>query len=244
VSVLAYYLEEEGLATTILSLIRLHSEKISPPRTLFVPFELGRPMGPPNNHALQREVLEQALGMLESDDGPSLIQDFGHENIGAEPDEDWAPPATASSSLDISDVSDVARRLKEEINTLATDYELAKTTRGRSTVGVAELTFDEIADHILSFLNGPHQSSPREDLSAAMVLRFGVDDLKAFYSEAASHGSSPSSWQLGNWFWRDTVLGQILISLRAASMDHSDKRFNIVGSKFLVPRIWIDDLNL
>jgi hypothetical protein len=77
-----------------------------------------------------------------------------------------------------------------------------------------------------------------------MVLRFGVDDLKAFYTEAASHGGSPSSWQLGNWLWRDTVLGQVLISLRAASMDHSDKRFNIVGSKFLVPRIWIDDLNL
>ncbi len=243
-SVLAHYLEEEGLATTILSLIRLHSEKVEPPRTLFVPFELGRPLGPPNNHALQREVLEKALGMLVSDDGPSLITDFGPNNVRAEPDEGWSPPATAFSDLDMADVADVGRRLKDEIETLVPSYELVKKARGRSTVGLAKLTFEEIADHILSFLDGQHQSSPREDLSAAMVLRFGVDDLKAFYTEAASHGGSPSSWQLGNWLWRDTVLGQVLISLRAASMDHSDKRFNIVGSKFLVPRIWIDDLNL
>ena len=67
---------------------------------------------------------------------------------------------------------------------------------------------------------------------------------RPFYTEAASHGGSPSSWQLGNWFWRDTVAGQILITLRAAAMDHSDKRVNIVGSRFLVPRIWIDELNL
>lgn len=241
---LAHYLEEEGLATTILSLVRLHSEKVGPPRTLFVPFELGRPMGPPNDHALQREVLEQALGLLESDDGPSLISDFGQENIGAEPDEGWSPPATAFSDLDMADVTGLARRLKDEIETLVPSYELAKTARGRSTVGLAKLTIDEVADHIVSFVDESHQSSPREDLSAAMVLRFGIDDLKAFYTEAASHGGSPSSLQLGNWFWRDTVFGQILIYLRAAAIDHSDKRFNIVGSRFLVPRIWIDELSL
>lgn len=243
-SVLAHYLEEEGLATTVVSLVRLHSETIRSPRSLFVPFELGRPLGPPNNHALQRKVLERALGLLESDDGPSLISDFDQNIDGTEPDESWSPPATAFSNLDIADVSDLARRLKTEIETLAPDYALAKKARGRSSVGVAKLTIDEIADHILSFVEGPHESSPREDLSAAMVLRFGVDDLKAFYAEAASHGGSPSSWQLGNWFWRDTVAGQILISLRAAAMDHSDKRFNIVGSRFLVPRVWIDELNL
>lgn len=243
-SVLAHYLEEEGLATTILSLVRLHSEKTKPPRTLFVPFELGRPLGPPNNHVVQRDVLEQALGLLESDDGPSLISDYGHINIGAEPDENWSAPATDASGLVMPDANDVLRKLNDEIEGLSSQYALAKEARGRTTVGLAKLTMDEIAAHIVSFLDGPHESSPREDLSAAMVLRFGVDDLKAFYAEAASHGGSPSSWQLGGWFWRDTVLGQILISLRADAMDHSDKRFNIVGSKFLVPRIWIDELNL
>lgn len=241
---LAHYLEEEGLATTILSLVRLHSELIEPPRSLFVPFELGRPLGPPNNHVLQRKALEQALGLLQSDNGASLISDFDQSDDGTGPDESWSPPATAFSNLDTTEVTDLKRRLKDEIETLAPNYALAKKTRGRSTVGVSKLTMDEIAEHVISFLDGPHQVSPREDLSSAMVLRFSVDDLKAFYGEAASHGGSPSSWQLGNWFWRDTVAAQILISLRAAAMDDNDKRFNIVGSKFLVPRIWIDELNL
>lgn len=241
---LAHYLEEEGLATTVVSLVRLHSETIKPPRSLFVSFELGRPLGSPNNHALQRKVLEQALGLLESDNGASLISDFDQGNDGTETDESWSPPATACAKLDMTDVSDLKRRLKDEIETLAPNYVLAKKTRGRSSVGVSRLTMDEIADHVISFLEGPNQESPREDLSSAMVLRFGVDDLKAFYIEAASHGGSPSSWQLGNWFWRDTVAAQILISLRAAAMDHDDKRFNIVGGKFFVPRIWIDELNL
>tara|TARA_R110000868_G_scaffold404811_1_gene683390 strand:- start:37117 stop:37851 length:735 start_codon:yes stop_codon:yes gene_type:complete len=244
VSVLAHYLEEEGLATTVVSLVRLHSEIIRPPRSLFVPFELGRPVGPPNNNVLQRHVLEQALGLLESDDGPSLISDFDQSNDGTAPDKSWSPPATSFSNLDALDVADLKRRLKDEIEILAPSYALAKKTRGRSSVGVSRLTIDEIAEHILSFLNGPHQESPREDLSSALVLRFGADDLKAFYLEAASHGGSPSSWQLGNWFWRDTVAGQILISLRAAAMDHDDKRFNIVGSKFLVPVIWVSELKL
>ena len=83
-SVLAHYLEEEGLATTIVSLVRLHSETIEPPRSLFVSFELGRPLGQPNNHVLQREVLEQALGLLESDNGASLMSDFDQSNDGTE----------------------------------------------------------------------------------------------------------------------------------------------------------------
>lgn len=241
---LAHYLEEEGLATTIVSLVRLHSETIEPPRTLFVPFELGRPLGQPNNHVLQREVLEQALRLLESDNGPSLISDFDQSNDGTQTDESWSPPATVFSDLDMTNATDLKTRLKDEIETLTPSYALAKKTRGRSTVGVSRLTMGEIAEHVTSFIDEPHQESPREDLSSAMVLRFGVDDLKAFYAEAASHGGSPSSWQLGNWFWRDTVAGQILISLREAAMDQSDKRFNIVGSKFLVPRIWIDELDL
>jgi hypothetical protein len=244
VSVLAYYLEEEGLATTIVSLVRAHSEIIKPPRSLFVPFELGRPLGSPNDHVLQRKVLEQALGLLESDDGTSIISDFDPSNDGTQPDENWSAPTTADFDLDFTNISDVIQRLKDEIDTLAPNYASAKETRGRSSVGVAKMTIDEIADHVVSFLDGPHDLSPREDLSAAMVLRFGADDLKAFYAEAGSHNGSPSSWQLGNWFWRETVAGQILISLRAAAMGHIDKRFNIVGSRFLVPRIWIDELDL
>ena len=72
---LAHYLEEESVATTQISLIREHTEIIRPPRALWVPFELGRPLGRPVNPALQTRVLIAALKLLEAEDGP-VLEDF------------------------------------------------------------------------------------------------------------------------------------------------------------------------
>ena len=58
---LGHYIEQEGVATAGLSLVRLHSEKIRPPRALWVPFELGRPLGAPNDPAFQTRVLRALL---------------------------------------------------------------------------------------------------------------------------------------------------------------------------------------
>ena len=67
---LAHYLEEEELATIQISLIRPQTEKTKPPRALWVPFELGRPMGAPNDPEFQKKVLRAALGLLDRDGGP------------------------------------------------------------------------------------------------------------------------------------------------------------------------------
>jgi hypothetical protein len=61
--------EEEGIATVAISLIRPQTENTKPPRALWVPFELGRPFGPPGDAAFQRRVILAALGMLERDNG-------------------------------------------------------------------------------------------------------------------------------------------------------------------------------
>ena len=71
---LAHYLEDEGLATTQISLIREHTAIIKPPRALWVPFELGRPLGPPNNPAFQKRVLMAALELLVAPEGPVLAE--------------------------------------------------------------------------------------------------------------------------------------------------------------------------
>ena len=75
-SALGHYLEEEGLATVSISLIRPQTENTRPPRALWVPFELGRPFGPPTDPVFQRRVLLTALRLLERTDGPVLLQDF------------------------------------------------------------------------------------------------------------------------------------------------------------------------
>ncbi len=61
---LAHFFEEEGVPTTQISLVRLHTERINPPRALWVPFELGRPLGIPDDPTFQKRVLLAALKLL------------------------------------------------------------------------------------------------------------------------------------------------------------------------------------
>jgi hypothetical protein len=61
VSALGHYLEEEGIPTVTISLIRTQTENTKPPRALWVPFELGRPLGPPSDPAFQKGVILAAL---------------------------------------------------------------------------------------------------------------------------------------------------------------------------------------
>ena len=91
-SALGHYIEEEGIATVAISLIRSQTESTKPPRALWVPFELGRPFGPPSDPAFQKHVILAALRLLEREDGPVLIEDFPEDDPRAQPDPAWQPP--------------------------------------------------------------------------------------------------------------------------------------------------------
>ena len=69
---LARALEAEGIATTSISMVREHTEKVKPPRALFVPYPMGYPLGEPNNPALQHRVIAAALSLLKRNDVPVL----------------------------------------------------------------------------------------------------------------------------------------------------------------------------
>ena len=69
---LGHYLESEGIATTGISLVREHTEAMQPPRFLWVPFPLGRPLGAPGDAAFQHRVIRAALSLLEAPAGPVL----------------------------------------------------------------------------------------------------------------------------------------------------------------------------
>jgi hypothetical protein len=169
VSALAHYLEEEGLATVAISLIRPQTENTKPPRALWVPFELGRPFGPPSDAAFQKRVILAALGMLERDNGPVIIEDF--------PDDDPA-----------------------------------------------------------DWLCGKAPPSPREEFSGPLMLRFAVDDVKAYYLEAAAAGAGrPSSRQLGDWLWNGTAVGAAIHALREACLASEDDRLKLIAGSFMVP---------
>jgi hypothetical protein len=91
--VLARALEGAGVATTLISLVREHTEKTRPPRALFVPFPFGHALGRADDAPLQHRVLGAALELLSAPAGP-VLRDFPDD---AEPGGE--PPAPRQASM-------------------------------------------------------------------------------------------------------------------------------------------------
>ena len=62
-------IESRGISTVSITLSPEVTERVNPPRALYTPFGLGRPLGPAHDVATQRSVLAQALALLEQMDG-------------------------------------------------------------------------------------------------------------------------------------------------------------------------------
>ena len=158
-SALGHYLEEEGIATVAVVLIRPQAERTKPPRALWVPFELGRPFGPPNDPAFQRRVVLAALGMLVEDGGPVRIIDFPDDDPRARPDPAWQPPFIPATVANGSAES-LASRLGAEILLLQGAHRRWVERHGRSTVGLSGLAIGECARYVADWLRGKAPPSP------------------------------------------------------------------------------------
>jgi hypothetical protein len=237
VSALGHYLEEEGLATVAIALIRPQAEHTRPPRALWVPFELGRPIGPPRDPAFQRRVILAALGLLGAERQASLIVDFPDDDPRETPDPDWRPPIDhPNPPPPIGDGAALAAAVEAELRSLAPAYAASCTRRVRSTVGLSTLPPAECGAYLAAWLRGERPASPVADMSPALALRFVIDDLKAYALEAAIAEGWPSSKQLGNWLWNQTVLGQALRILRRDCLAGDDERLKAVAA-FFVPAL-------
>jgi hypothetical protein len=235
VSALGHYLEEEGIATVAVALIRPQAENTKPPRALWVPFELGRPFGPPNDPAFQKRVLLAALGMLVEDGGPVRIVDFPDDDPRAKPDPAWEPPFMPAEIANGSPAT-LASRMEAEILLLHGAHRRWMEQHGRSTVGLSGFTIGDCARYVADWLQGKAPPSPRDGFSAPLILRFAVDDLKAYGLEAAAAGpAKPSSRQLTDWFWNTTATGAAIHKLREVLQAHEDERLRLIVSNFVVP---------
>lgn len=227
-SALAHRIESLGIATTTISLIRLHTERIRPPRALWVPFQLGRPLGAPGNPAFQRRVLLEALKLLEHSAGPVVIEDFRDDEPGHEGEAGWVGPTMGASDGSPASMDDELARLRPL-------HRAAVAARGRTTVGLSGLSIEAAVRYLLDCVDGRLPAGRSEVFSPAQLMRFAADDVKAFWLEAASFSGSPSSRQLADWFWARTAAGRCLITLRALALASEDTSFKAVGSGLLVP---------
>jgi len=238
---LAHYFEQEGVATTQVSLIRLHTEKIRPPRALWVPFELGRPMGVPDDRPFQRRVLLAALRLLEAPAGP-VLEDFPEdapaEAAAGGDDEGWVCPIPLAG-VAAAQADGPRAVLAEEIARLQPWYDLAVARRGRSTFGAAGLTIGEIAEVLLAFLAGDTPAGPRPGSAPGDLLKLASEDLKAFYAEAATAEPGrrkASGTEVQDWFWGGTAAGRLLLDLKPVCLQSADKLVRAVAMHALIPR--------
>ena len=241
---LAHYLEEEELATTQISLIRPQTEKTKPPRALWVPFELGRPMGAPNDPEFQKNVLRAALGLLDRSDGPVLIEDFPSEapaDMAASDGEGWfCPISLPPLQVDKSAGGGFKVAMEAEIAELYTWYEMALRERGRTTLGPSGMSITEIVNFICVFLDGEVPENPNCVYSVGQNLKFAVEDLKAFYREAASaQPGNNTGKQMNDWFYGETAGGKALYALAPIIKDLAEQRddrfMKIFADRLLIP---------
>ncbi len=237
-SALAHQIEGQGIATTVIGLVRPHLEKSKPPRSLFVPFQLGRPLGEPGDASFQRRVLLTALAMFERVDGPVLLDDFQDDAPGWKDTPGWQTPFNlpAPHLPAPGDVRGWSEALAAELMLLRPYHERFGARFGRTTVGISQQPSAAWPDYAATFLGGAMPLPPPGLPTAPVALRFMADDIKAFYSEAAQSAEpSPSSRQLERWFWSRTVAAGLLRELRTAGMASESNALRTVAGRFFVP---------
>jgi len=222
---LSHYFEDEGLPTTQISLIREHTEQIRPPRALWVPFELGRPLGAPNDPAFQTRVLTEALKLLESSRGP-VLKDFTQD---APDDRTYGGPPACPVDFQayteaVSEVGQLLKAFKEEFSQMQSWYDLARQERGRTTAQTFGSGAAKLIDVITRFVEKGSLAVVDERISQGTALRTAVEDLKAYYLEAVSiqPGQPVDSRSLADWFWGQTAAAQVIQKIREICKESRD----------------------
>lgn len=69
-------IEAAGIPTVGISIVREYSEQVRPPRTVFLRWPFGHPLGEPDNRLQQRAVLLETFRQLYAVDVPGQIVDL------------------------------------------------------------------------------------------------------------------------------------------------------------------------
>lgn len=240
-SALGHILENAGLSTVSISLVREHTERIVPPRALWVPFEFGRPLGVPGDAGFQRRVLIAALNLLEIESGP-VLADYPEDVPDPAPSEDgegWVCPVNLPPS--VSDAGDEAlvSAFLAEIAELRPWYDIGLERRGRTTFGASGADITACGRFLGDFLYGEGDPATDRwpDPRIGDVLKIVLMDVKTYYLEAAlARPGRASSRDLEDWFWGETNAGQVFLALQRQCAVSDDPFIATLGRQFIVPR--------
>ena len=227
-SALSYFLEREGLVTTGISLVRENTASMQPPRSLWVSFPLGRPLGIPGDIDFQHQVISSALDLLNRSSGP-VLEDFPKDIPAIESDAVMACPVAFPKKAE-GEVNSWLNRLNTEMQLIKPWYELSVRRRGRSLVGISDFSPIENVTKLSELIESG-------DLASDVTwLKRAVEDLKAYYLEAmtAKPGTYDKAEQF-NQFWADTEMGAAILAI-ADRYQNSDNDGLKLVARLLAPR--------
>lgn len=203
-----------------------------------MPFELGRPLGAPDDPAFQKRVLLASLKLLEATDGP-VLEDFPEDEPETEAITVLACPVNFSRDTTEPGESDpLLASFRREMTAMRPWYDMAVSKRQRTTVGVSGIDLEALADFIYAFIKGPEPENPRDDIPLVNTLKLAIEDLKSYYIEGITlqpGQTGASSQVLNNWFWDDTVAGKVLLEVKKACEVSPDKTTRMMGTHSIVP---------
>lgn len=190
----------------------------------------------PNDPAFQTRVLRAALELMDAESGP-VLEDYPED----------VPPELAgadfngmSCPIDLPQPSSVepgiVEDLLQEIHQVAPWYDLAVSQRGRTTVGISDLDMEQAARFLAGYIEDEATPAPRGDLTTGRLLKIVCEDLKAYYSEAASAQPGMSaSIAVEHWLFNETTLGKLLWEIRNTRTEHEDDETRYFARRSLIP---------
>ena len=233
---LSLYIEDEGVPTVQLSLVREHTAAIRPPRALWVPFMLGRPLGAPGNVAFQRRVLITALQLLERDAGP-VLEDFREDAPADASGVEAEPLACPVSFAPSAAPASLASSAVEEAAQLQIWHDVAVKKHGRTAVGLIAAPMEAILRYVGAWADGGAPDAPAAGASPQDALRLACEDIKTFYLEAAlAQPGNRTPAELHDWFWTQTAAGRLIIALQGTLAKSNDRPLRALAAGSLLPR--------
>lgn len=216
--------------------MRENTAYIRPPRALWVPFDLGRPLGVPNDAAFQLKVLRSVLALFERADDTVILEDFPDDAPGQGAPENMegmvcpVPLKKQAGALPV----DIVGNVVEEVDQLKPWAELFQTTNKRTSVGVSKMPLPDAIRFIGDVLT-TGQSDQVIKENWAKTLRFATEDLRNYYLEAAAMrpGGAATTAERVNWFWGETSAGSLLLKLAPVCAKHEHLPLREVA---IVPR--------
>lgn len=219
---LARALEETGLPTVTLALVKEHAQRVQPPRALFVPFPYGYALGRPEDPDFQHRVIAAALDLFTIDAAPVLAEFL---------EEGDAPARLVQASSIQSHSSNQDGDPAAELTAMRGYYERWVDAHGGQTqvgvTGIPPRRFRGLVRFLETFVAGetaPYPDQP-EDIPTPVFIRRAADDLKAFMLEARmSQRPNDRDNALQEWFWGDTAIGALLNRVAKRFADEGDQR--------------------